>query len=147
RWAKTGRQFAVVDSKGNVAAYTGPTAPAECGDKQGVHVTAQGNTLASKPVPDSMVAAFNRTTGHLAFRLLAGIEAGQGAGGGRRGMPAAGSIIVEKGGGGDHHREEVRRRVAAQRCRLETAGGRQPGSDCRAASSHREGAAAAEGRD
>ena len=29
RWAKTGRQFAVVDSKGNVAVYTGPTAPAE----------------------------------------------------------------------------------------------------------------------
>src|SRR5512138_1539320 len=26
RWAKTGRQFAVVDAKGNVAAYTGPKA-------------------------------------------------------------------------------------------------------------------------
>src|SRR4051794_4026884 len=50
RWAKTGRQFAVVDAHGNVAAYTGPTAPTEASDKQGAHVTAQGNTLASKAV-------------------------------------------------------------------------------------------------
>lgn len=99
RWAKTGRQFAVVDAKGNVAAYTGPTAPPEFGDKQGVHVTAQGNTLASKAVPDSMVAAFNRTKGHLAFRLLAAIEAGQAAGGDRRGMQSAAMIIVKKCGG------------------------------------------------
>jgi uncharacterized Ntn-hydrolase superfamily protein len=85
RWAKSGRQFAIVDAKGNVAAYTGPTA--------------QGNTLASKAVTDSMVAAFNRTPGHLAFRLLAGIEAGQAAGGDRRGMQSAAMIIVKKCGG------------------------------------------------
>jgi uncharacterized Ntn-hydrolase superfamily protein len=109
RWAKTGRQFAVVDAKGNVAAYTGPTAPAEFGDEQGVHVTAQGNTLASKAVPDSMVAAFNRTKGHLAFRLLAGIEAGQAAGGDRRGMQSAAMIIVKKCGGVWLHNDVVLR--------------------------------------
>ena len=107
RWAKTGRQFAVVDAKGNVAAYTGPTAPPDAGDKQGLHVTAQGNTLASKAVPDSMVAAFNRTTGHLAFRLLAGIEAGQAAGGDRRGMQSAAMIIVKKCGGVWLHNDVV----------------------------------------
>jgi uncharacterized Ntn-hydrolase superfamily protein len=107
RWAKTGRQFAVVDSKGNVAAYTGPTAPVAAGDKQGVHVTAQGNTLASKAVPDSMVAAFNRTTGHLAFRLLAAIEAGQAAGGDSRGMQSAAMIIVKKCGGVWLHNDVV----------------------------------------
>jgi uncharacterized Ntn-hydrolase superfamily protein len=109
RWAKTGRQFAVVDSKGNVAAYTGPTAPAEAGDKQSVHVTAQGNTLGSKAVPDSMVAAFNRTPGHLAFRLLAGIEAGQAAGGDKRGMQSAAMIIVKKCGGVWLHNDVVLR--------------------------------------
>jgi uncharacterized Ntn-hydrolase superfamily protein/phosphatidylglycerophosphate synthase len=107
RWAKTGRQFAVVDAKGNVAAYTGPTAPTAAGDKQGAHVTAQGNTLADKAVPDSMVAAFNRTKGHLAFRLLAGIEAGQAAGGDKRGMQSAAMIIVKKCGGVWLHNDVV----------------------------------------
>jgi uncharacterized Ntn-hydrolase superfamily protein len=44
-WAKTGRQFAVINAKGDVAAYTGPTAPTEFGDAQGKFCTAQGNTL------------------------------------------------------------------------------------------------------
>ena len=109
RWAKTGRQFAVVDGKGNVAAYTGPTAPAAAGDKQGAHVTAQGNTLADKSVPDSMVAAFNRASGHLAFRLLAGIEAGQAAGGDKRGKQSAAMIIVKKCGGVWLHNDVVLR--------------------------------------
>ena len=107
RWKKTGRQFAVVDSKGNVAAYTGPTAPKEFGDKQDAHVTAQGNTLASKAVPDSMVASFLRTKGHLAFRLLAGIEAGQAAGGDNRGKQSAAMIIVKKCGGVWLHNDVV----------------------------------------
>jgi uncharacterized Ntn-hydrolase superfamily protein len=107
RWAKTGRQFAVVDRKGNVAAYTGPTAPTAAGDKQGVHVTAQGNTLADKSVVDSMVAAFNRTGGQLAFRLLAGIEAGQAAGGDKRGKQSAAMIIVKKCGGVWLHNDVV----------------------------------------
>src|SRR3954462_11370393 len=45
RWPKAGRQFAVVDAKGNVAAYTGPKAPDAAADRQGPYVTAQGNTL------------------------------------------------------------------------------------------------------
>ena len=109
RWAKTGRQFAVVDAKGNVAAYTGPTAPTAAGDKQGPHVTAQGNTLADKAVPDSMVAAFLRTKGHLALRLLAGIEAGQAAGGDKRGKQSAAMLIVKKCGGVWLHNDVVLR--------------------------------------
>ena len=38
RWAKTGRQFAVVDAQGNVAAYTGPTATDWAGDRQAPYV-------------------------------------------------------------------------------------------------------------
>jgi len=107
RWAKTGRQFAVVDAKGNVAAYTGPTAPTEANDTQARYVTAQGNTLASKAVTDSMIAAFTRTSGHLAFRLLAGLEAGQAAGGDRRGMQSAAMLIVKKCGGVWLHNDVV----------------------------------------
>ena len=109
RWSKTGRQFAVVDSRGNVAAYTGPTAPTAASDKQGAHVSAQGNTLANTSVPDSMVAAFNRTSGHLAFRLLAAIEAGQAAGGDKRGKQSAAMLIVKKCGGVWLHNDVVLR--------------------------------------
>src|SRR5438067_5922641 len=34
-WTKKGRQFAVINSKGEVAAYTGPEATTWAGDKQG----------------------------------------------------------------------------------------------------------------
>jgi len=71
RWSKLGRQFAVVDAKGNVAAYTGPKATPWAGDRQGAHVTAQGNILAGPGVVDSMMAAYNRTEGSLALRLVA----------------------------------------------------------------------------
>ena len=89
RWSKQGRQFAVVDSKGNVAAYTGPKATTYAGDRQGPHVTVQGNILAGPGVVDSMLAAYTRTTGHLAFRLLAALEAGDAAGGDARGKQSA----------------------------------------------------------
>lgn len=107
RWNKTGRQFAVVDAKGNVAAYTGPTAPTAASDKQSLHVTAQGNTLAGTPVVDSMIAAYDRTKGQLAFRLLAAIEAGQAAGGDRRGKQSAAMLIVKKCGGVWLHNDVV----------------------------------------
>jgi uncharacterized Ntn-hydrolase superfamily protein len=104
QWPKAGRQFAVIDTKGNVFAYTGPNAPDSAGQKYcGAphHCTAQGNTLAHPAVADSMAAAFERTTGSLALRLLAAIEAGQAAGGDRRGMQSAAMIItnVRKGCG------------------------------------------------
>src|SRR5262245_60858237 len=34
-WTKQGRQFAVINEKGDVAAYTGPRATMQIGDKQG----------------------------------------------------------------------------------------------------------------
>lgn len=108
-WAKSGRQFAVVDAKGNVAAYTGPTAPTQASDKQGPHVTAQGNTLAAKAVTDSMVAAYMRTPGVLALRLVAALEAGQAAGGDYRGQQSAAMLIVKKCGGVWLHNDVVLR--------------------------------------
>jgi uncharacterized Ntn-hydrolase superfamily protein len=103
RWTKEGRQFAVIDAKGNVYAYTGRKAPDSASQKfcsaSGLHCTAQGNTLASKTVVDSMVARFERTKGHLAYRLLAALEGGQAAGGDKRGQESAAMLIVKKKGG------------------------------------------------
>jgi uncharacterized Ntn-hydrolase superfamily protein len=105
-WTKQGRQFAVINAKGEVAAYTGPRADSWAGDKQGKFCTAQGNILAGQAVVDNMVSAFEssetRADGqrnHLAFRLLAAIEAGQAAGGDTRCMRSASMLIVRKGGG------------------------------------------------
>jgi uncharacterized Ntn-hydrolase superfamily protein len=98
-WSKQARQFAVINSSGEVAAYTGPKATIWAGDLQGKYCTAQGNILAGKVVITNMVRAFETTRGHLSFRLQAALEAGQAAGGDTRGMQSAAMIVVKKGGG------------------------------------------------
>jgi uncharacterized Ntn-hydrolase superfamily protein len=109
RWTKYGRQFAVVDAKGNVAAYTGPRASTWAGDRQGPGVTAQGNILAGPGVVDSMLAAYTRAEGTLALRLVAALEAGQAAGGDTRGKQSAALLIVKKCGGVWLHNDVVLR--------------------------------------
>lgn len=108
-WTKYGRQFAVLDAKGNVAAYTGPKADDWKGDKQGKYCTAQGNILAGPEVVDAMVKAFESTPGHISYRLMAALEAGQQAGGDKRGMQSAAMIVVKKNGGVWLHNDVVLR--------------------------------------
>jgi uncharacterized Ntn-hydrolase superfamily protein len=98
-WTKQGRQFAVMDAKGNYAAFTGPKASPWAGNKGGKYCTAQGNILAGEPVVAGMVDAFEKTTGHLSLRLMAALDAGQAAGGDTRGMQSAAMLIVRKNGG------------------------------------------------
>jgi uncharacterized Ntn-hydrolase superfamily protein len=112
RWTKQGRQFAVIDAKGNVYAYTGPKATEWAGNKpcaEPMKCTAQGNILAGPAVVDSMVARFERTPGHLAYRLLAALEGGQSAGGDKRGQQSAAMLIVKKNGGVWLHNDVVLR--------------------------------------
>lgn len=98
-WTKDGRQFAIMDAKGNYAAHTGPKASAWAGNKGGTFCTAQGNILAGQGVVDGMVGAFENTQGHLSLRLMAALDAGQAAGGDTRGMQSAAMLIVKKDGG------------------------------------------------
>lgn len=98
-WTKEGRQFAVITAQGETAVYTGPKATAWAGHLQGKYCTAQGNILAGEPVVQGMVKAFESTTGHLSVRLTAALEAGQLAGGDKRGMQSAAILIVGKGQG------------------------------------------------
>lgn len=108
-WTKYGRQFAVMNASGEVAAYTGPKATTWAGDKQGKYCSAQGNILASEQVVNAMVDAFEKTEGHLSLRLLAALEAGQAAGGDTRGMQSAAMVIVKKDGGVWLHNDVVLR--------------------------------------
>jgi uncharacterized Ntn-hydrolase superfamily protein len=98
-WTKEGRQFAVMDAKGNYAAYTGPKATTWAGNKGGKYCTAQGNILAGEAVVNGMVEAFEKTEGHLSMRLMAALDGGQASGGDKRGMQSAAMIIVKKNGG------------------------------------------------
>ena len=98
-WSKQGRQVAVINARGEAAAFTGPKASAWAGHKAGQHCTAQGNILAGEAVVTRMVEAFEKTQGHLSFRLLAALEAGQAAGGDTRGMQSAAMLIVKEDGG------------------------------------------------
>jgi uncharacterized Ntn-hydrolase superfamily protein len=98
-WSKLARQFAVIDAKGNAAAFTGPKASAWAGDQQGKFCTVQGNILAAATVVPSMVKTFEETTGPLSLRLMAALDAGQSAGGDKRGMQSAAMLIVKKSGG------------------------------------------------
>ena len=98
-WTKQGRQFAVIDAKGNTAVFTGPKASTWAGHRQGKFATAQGNILAGEPVVANMITAFEQTPGHLSMRLMAALDAGQAAGGDTRGMQSAAVLIVGKGMG------------------------------------------------
>ena len=108
-WTKEGRQFAVMDARGQAAAFTGPQATPWAGHKLGKYCTAQGNILAGAAVVDGMVDAFENTKGHLSLRLLAALEAGQAAGGDKRGMQSAAMLIVKKDGGVWLHNDVVLR--------------------------------------
>jgi uncharacterized Ntn-hydrolase superfamily protein len=98
-WTKEGRQFAVMDAKGNYAAFTGQQATPWAGNKGGKFCTAQGNILAGEAVVTGMVDAFEKTPGHLSMRLMAALDGGQAGGGDKRGMQSAAMIIVKKNGG------------------------------------------------
>jgi len=96
---KDGRQIAIIDAKGNVAVYTGPAAQNWAGHKKGELYSVQGNILAGPEVVEAMASAFEKTAGSLGEGLLAALEAGQAAGGDRRGQQSAALLVVQKGAG------------------------------------------------
>ncbi len=94
-----GRQVAVIDGKGTIAAYTGPAAQKWAGERQGKTWSAQGNILAGPQVVEAMGKAFESTEGELAEKLFAALKAGDDAGGDSRGKQSASMLVVRKGGG------------------------------------------------
>src|SRR3989441_4212249 len=93
---KDGRQFAIVDAKGNVVTYTAHHAPNWAGGQKGSNWAAQGNILAGPQVPEAMGKAFDATQGELAEKLYAALKAGDSVGGDKRGRQSASMLIVCK---------------------------------------------------
>lgn len=93
------RQAGIVDAQGRAASWTGPGCGDWAGGMTGEGFCCQGNLLAGPEVVDAMAEAYASATGSFAHRLLSSLEAGQAAGGDRRGQQSAAIAIVRPGGG------------------------------------------------
>ena len=91
------RQVGIVDSKGNVANFTGRKCMAFAGEIRGRNYAVQSNMMETDQVPAAMSQAFEANANlPLAERILAAMKAAQKAGGDIRGEQSA-AILVVKG--------------------------------------------------
>ncbi|HEY3727644.1 MAG TPA: DUF1028 domain-containing protein [Solirubrobacteraceae bacterium] len=104
-----GRQVAVVDARGVVAAFTGASCMAAAGHVTGDGVSCQANIMASEAVWPAMLDAYCTGPGPLAARLLAALDAAEAAGGDLRGRQSAAILVVP--GAGDPWETVVSLRV------------------------------------
>ena len=94
------RQFAVIDNHGRAASHTGGECFEHAGSLTGVGYACQGNLLATANVVPAMAHAFESASDlRLAERMIAALQAGQQAGGDRRGQESAALLVVKPGGG------------------------------------------------
>jgi uncharacterized Ntn-hydrolase superfamily protein len=93
------RQVGIVDRKGNAIAHTGKECMNWAGHIVGDAFACQGNILAGEDVVTKMADAFEKTEGDLIDKLFAALNAGQNAGGDRRGMQSAAILVVRENGG------------------------------------------------
>jgi len=91
------RQIGVVHADGEAANHTGTECLEWAGARTGPGFSIQGNILASEEVVDSMAQAFVASSGSLAERLMASLEAGQTAGGDKRGQQSAALLVEQLG--------------------------------------------------
>ncbi len=102
------RQLGVVTADGRAAAFTGAQCLDWAGHRVGAGFAVQGNILAGASVVDEMARAYEETVGPLVTRLVAALEAGQAAGGDRRGQQSA-AVVVERIGAATVSREGIDR--------------------------------------
>ena len=79
----------MIDAAGRIAQHTGADCVAWCGAVRGADVSVAGNMLAGPAVVEATLAAFQHAAGSLAERLLTALEAGEAAGGDKRGKQSA----------------------------------------------------------
>jgi uncharacterized Ntn-hydrolase superfamily protein len=89
------RQLGIVDVNGRTAAYTGERCIPWAGHVLGGGYVCLGNILTGEAVVRAMATAFEHTLEEdLPERLMQALEAGQAAGGDRRGRQSAGIYII-----------------------------------------------------
>jgi len=92
--AEAVRQIAFVDSQGRVATHTGARCVACAGHLAGAQFSVQANMMLNDAVVPAMRRAFEASSGPLAERLMAALEAAEAAGGDIRGRQAAAILVV-----------------------------------------------------
>jgi uncharacterized Ntn-hydrolase superfamily protein len=93
------RQVGLVDMRGGSATFTGDQCFPWAGGQTAPGVAAQGNILVGEQTVSAMVETYRETSGPLAARLLAALNAGDRAGGDRRGRQSAAMLVVKPGAG------------------------------------------------
>jgi len=93
------RQLGLVDAQGRSAAWTGKSCFNYAGHITGENFSAQGNILTGPEVVQAIAKSFQSSKGSLAERLMAALEAGDAAGGDRRGKESAALLVVRAGAG------------------------------------------------
>jgi uncharacterized Ntn-hydrolase superfamily protein len=99
------RQVGIVDVDGNAASHTGHECLDWAGGVTDRDVAIQGNILTGPEVVEAMRRGWDDSAAEpdLARRLLAVLEAGDGAGGDRRGRQSAALLVVREGAGYGGH--------------------------------------------
>jgi len=99
------RQAGMVDAKGRATSFTGAKCNEWAGHVVGDHFAAQGNLLAGQSVVEDMASAYREAAAipgsELADWLMAAMQAGQEAGGDKRGRQSAALLVVRKDSGYD----------------------------------------------
>lgn len=91
------RQAHMIGSDGRIAQHTGADCVDWAGHSSGDHVSVAGNMLAGPQVIEAMLATWQQAKGmNLTDRLLAAMDAGEAAGGDKRGRQSA-ALIVHDG--------------------------------------------------
>jgi uncharacterized Ntn-hydrolase superfamily protein len=93
------RQVVILDSQGRSAGWSGPGTNDWKGHRCGTNYCAQGNILAGPQVVDAMGKSFESSSGPLAERLMAALDAAQAAGGDARGMQSGALMVTLPLGG------------------------------------------------
>jgi len=88
------RQVIIIDLQGRTAAFTGRENVEWKGHIVGKNYAVAGNMLVGNRVLKAMVESFETTKGNLAERLLKALEAGQEAGGDKRGRMSAALLVA-----------------------------------------------------
>src|SRR6185295_14973021 len=97
---RAARQLGVVDATGGSASFTGSECFDWAGGRTGNGYAAQGNILVSQATVDAIADAYEASAAKpLGERLLNALDAGQAAGGDKRGQQSAALLVVERDGG------------------------------------------------
>jgi uncharacterized Ntn-hydrolase superfamily protein len=87
------RQLHVIDAAGRIGQHTGAQCVEWCGATAGESYSVAGNMLAGPRVIEETARAFRQSKKSFAERLIAALEAGEAAGGDKRGKQSAALLV------------------------------------------------------